>query len=126
MTKAKIAKSDLATWIDGYKEILTTHETKLATLTASFEDAKCAYVYKMSVATQLPNTEIATALELSSGDYVKKMITRGALVEHGITNGWQALKAEFIKDVPHPQQDDGTLRPVSSAMQQAIERWNTR
>jgi hypothetical protein len=49
-----------------------------------------------------------------------------ALVEHGITNGWQALKAEFIKDVPQPQQDDGTLRPVSSAMQQAIERWNTR
>jgi hypothetical protein len=49
-----------------------------------------------------------------------------ALVENGITNGWQALKAEFIKDEPHPQQDDGTLRPISSAMQQAIERWNTR
>lgn len=79
MTKTQV---DLNTWVEGYSKLIATQETALNRMTASHEDAKCEYVYKMSGMTGLTNTEIANALGIKS-DYVGKMITRGALVALG-------------------------------------------
>ena len=93
-TQAQVQK-EIATWQEGYAQLLNDQMTKRETLENNFENAKCVYVYKMSIATQLPNTEIAIILGLGNGDYVKKMITRGALVEHGMdgAKGAQLVKA---------------------------------
>lgn len=46
------------------------------------------------------------------------------LAQAGVEHGWQALKPEYLKDVPPPPTSG--LQPKSSAMQAAIEQWNTR
>lgn len=45
-----------------------------------------------------------------------------ALAEAGIEHGWQALKAEYIKDASAPA--TGGLAPKSTAMKEAIDRWH--
>jgi len=82
MSKATVTKQDLATWVKGFNELVASHEATISRMTASHEDAKATYVYKMSGMTKLSNTEIANALGIKS-DYVGKLITRGALVAFG-------------------------------------------
>lgn len=45
-----------------------------------------------------------------------------ALCEAGVECGWQALKVEYLSDLKPPA--EAGLQPQSSAMQEAIERWN--
>lgn len=79
MTTTKV---DLAPWVKGFNELVANHEATISRMTASHEDAKASYVFKMSGMTKLSNTEIANALGIKS-DYVGKLITRGALVNFG-------------------------------------------
>ena len=45
------------------------------------------------------------------------------LVQAGVEQGWQALKPEYLGEVAPPA--DKGLAPKSSAMQEAIEQWNS-
>jgi hypothetical protein len=90
----KKVSNDLATWQEGWHELVATQTAEVTRLSDKHVDQKAHYIFRMSGMTGLSNADIATALDITP-DYVGKMITRGSLIAFGFdgSEGARLVKA---------------------------------
>lgn len=92
-TKVPTATKSNTEWAKGFKALVTKFERKVTELETSRTNELGKYVYSMSVATQMTNTEIAKVLDITR-DYAGKLIARGSVIAFGIDGD---ATAELIK-----------------------------